>query len=156
MGNNFNIEYDLLKDDFVIRAKGKEIGRIAKISVVIAINECLCNNGDVITLFEDYLPIAHIKREAINQDSETKIVTIKIKNNNHLTKEELDTKLKALTYDAIVALTREVGIYRKKEEKYFNYKKIVEIFAEMISILEISKKKSRTLKRLKNEKNKNN
>lgn len=78
MFDNFNIEYDLLKDDFIVRRKGEDIARIAKISVMIAVNECLCNSGNAITLLEDGLPVAYIKREMIGEKSETKIIPVKI------------------------------------------------------------------------------
>lgn len=139
MENNFIMEYDILKDDFTIRTRENEIGRVAKISAFIAMNECLCNNGDVITLFEDYLPIAYIKREVINQDSETKTVVIEIKDNKYSTKQELDERMKKLAFDAVVALVKE----HDEKKEITQWEKIVEIFAEMIDIYKISKNKEK-------------
>lgn len=139
MKNNFVMEYDILKDDFIIKTREKEIGRIAKISALFAINECLCNNGDVITLIEDCLATAYIKREVINQDSETKTVAIEIKDNKHSTKQELDDRMKKLAFDAVVALAEE----HDEKKEITQWEKIVEIFAEMVDIHKISKNKEK-------------
>lgn len=132
MLDNFNIDYDLLKDDFIVKRKGEEIARIAKISVMVAVNECLCNSDNAITLLEDGLPIAYIKREMIDEDSKTKVIPIQIRDNKNLTDEELKDKLKVLAYDAIVAMTKEPA---GKEIEH--YKKIIKIFAEIMDIYKI-------------------
>lgn len=132
MFDNFNIDYDLLKDDFIVKRKGEEIARIAKISVMLAVNECLCNSGNAITLLEDGLPIAYIKREMIDKENETKTIPIQIRDNKNLTDEELEDRLKVLAYDAIVAMTKKpVGKER------VHYKKIIKIFAEITDIYKI-------------------
>ncbi len=132
MFDNFNIDYDLLKDDFIVKRKGEEIARIAKISVMVAVNECLCNSGNAITLLEDRLPIAYIKREMIDEDSKTKVIPIQIRDNKNLTDEELKDRLKVLAYDIIVAMTKEPA---GKEIEH--YKKIIKLFAELMDIYEI-------------------
>ena len=132
MLDNFDIDYDLLKDDFIVKRKGEEIARIAKISVMVAVNECLCNSDNAITLLEDGLPIAYIKREMIDEDSKTKVIPIQIRDNKNLTDEELKDKLKVLAYDAIVAMTKEPA---GKEIEH--YKKIIKIFAEIMDIYKI-------------------
>lgn len=136
MFDNFNIDYDLLKDDFVVKRKGEEIARIAKISVMIAVNECLCNSGNAITLLEDGLPIAYIKREMIDEDSETKIISIQIRDNKNLTDEELEDRLKVLAYDIIVAMTKE-----PTGEEITHYKKIIKLFVELMDIYKILENK---------------
>lgn len=136
MFDNFNIDYDLLKDDFIVKRKGEEIARIAKISVMIAVNECLCNSGNAITLLEDGLPIAYIKREMIDKDSKTKIIPIQIRDNKNLTDEELEDRLKVLTYDIIVAMAKE-----PTDEEITHYKKIIKLFAELMDIYEIFENK---------------
>ena len=143
MFDNFNIDYDLLKDDFIVKRKGEEIARIAKISVMIAVNECLCNSGNAITLLEDGLPIAYIKREMIDKDSKTKIIPIQIRDNKNLTDEELEDRLKVLAYDIIVAMAKE-----PTDEEITHYKKIIKLFAELMDIYEIFEKKNK-LKKLK-------
>lgn len=136
MFDNFNIDYDLLKDDFIVKRKGEEIARIAKISVMIAVNECLCNSGNAITLLEDGLPIAYIKREMIDKDSKTKIIPIQIRDNKNLTDEELEDRLKVLAYDIIVAMAKE-----PTDEEITHYKKIIKLFAELMDIYEIFENK---------------
>lgn len=136
MFDNFNIDYDLLKDDFIVKRKGEEIARIAKISVMIAVNECLCNSGNAITLLEDGLPIAYIKREMIDKDSKTKIMPIQIRDNKNLTDEELEDRLKVLAYDIIVAMAKE-----PTDEEITHYKKIIKLFAELMDIYEIFENK---------------
>lgn len=136
MFDNFNIDYDLLKDDFIVKRKGEEIARIAKISVMIAVNECLCNSDNAITLLEDGLPIAYIKREMIDKDSKTKIIPIQIRDNKNLTDEELEDRLKVLAYDIIVAMAKE-----PTDEEITHYKKIIKLFAELMDIYEIFENK---------------
>lgn len=136
MFDNFNIDYDLLKDDFVVKREGEEIARIAKVSVMIAVNECLCNSGNAITLLEDGLPIAYIKREMIDEDSKTKIIPIQIRDNKNLTDEELEDRLKVLAYDIIVAMAKE-----PTDEEITHYKKIIKLFAELMDIYEIFENK---------------
>lgn len=136
MFDNFNIDYDLLKDDFVVKREGEEIARIAKVSVMIAVNECLCNSGNAITLLEDGLPIAYIKREMIDEDSKTKIIPIQIRDNKNLTDEELEDRLKVLAYDIIVAMAKE-----PTGEEITRYKKIIKLFAELMDIYEIFENK---------------
>lgn len=136
MFDNFNIDYDLLKDDFIVKRKEEEVARLAKISVMIAVNECLCNSGNAITLLEDGLPIAYIKREMIDEDSETKIIPIQIRDNKNLTDEELEDRLKVLAYDIIVAMTKE-----PTDEEITHYKKIIKLFAELMDIYKILENK---------------
>lgn len=132
MFDNFNIDYDLLKDDFIVKRKGEEIARIAKISVMVAVDECLCNSGNAITLLEDGLPIAYIKREMIDEDSKTKVIPIQIRDNKNLTDEELKDRLKVLAYDIIVAMTK-----KPTDEEITHYKKIIKLFAELMDIYKI-------------------
>mgnify|MGYP006943577505 FL=1 len=136
MFDNFNIDYDLLKDDFIVKRKGEEVARLAKISVMIAVNECLCNSGNAITLLEEGLPIAYIKREMIDEDSETKIIPIQIRDNKNLTDEELEDRLKVLAYDIIVAMTKE-----PTGEEITHYKKIIKLFVELMDIYKILENK---------------
>lgn len=134
MFDNFNIDYDLLKDDFIIKRKGEEVARIAKISVMLAVNECLCNSGNTITLLEDRLPIAYIKREIINEENEIKTIPVQIRDNKNLTAGELRDRIKVLAYDAVEAMTKE-----HTDDEIVHYKKILKIFAELMDIQEIFK-----------------
>lgn len=66
----FNIAYDLLKNEFIIKKGENEIGRVKRVSVMFAVNECLCNSGNTITLLKDGLPVAYIKRKTIEKSEE--------------------------------------------------------------------------------------
>ena len=133
MSDNFTIEYDMLKDDFILNKNGNEIARLPRVSIIFAANECLCAAGNEITLLEDGLPVSYIKREAIEDIGEKKkIVSIKIKDNKNLTDEELEDRTKVLAFDAITVLAKE-----PQNEIMEHYKKIIKIFAELLDIYAI-------------------
>ncbi len=133
MSDNFTIEYDMLKDNFILNKNGNEIARLPRVSIIIATNECLCAAGNEITLIEDGLPVSYIKREAIEDIGEKKkIISIKIKDNKNLTDEELEDRTKVLAFDAITVLAKE-----PQNEVMQHYKKIINIFAELLDIYAI-------------------